>query len=143
MTHAASVGRLPATLPLTRPAVESGRGLLLVGVLAARWGARPRRPLGKRLWAELSPVNAAGLQAPELRRRGPERLAGNAGVVGATPCSLALQPTLPSLSGVVSRTAYPSRPDVHAPPLYSHRGRSQPGGGHTCDAPDRCSRSFC
>ncbi len=40
-------------------------------------GARhPARPLHKTAWAELSPVNPAGLQAPELRWRGPERLAG-------------------------------------------------------------------
>lgn len=31
---------------------ESGRGLVLVGALAARWGAAPRSPLGKTVWAE-------------------------------------------------------------------------------------------
>ncbi|MER5358909.1 ATP-binding protein [Streptomyces sp. NPDC002785] len=31
---------------------ESGRGLVLVDVLAARWGAVPRTPLGKTVWAE-------------------------------------------------------------------------------------------
>ncbi len=31
---------------------ESGRGLVLVGVLAARWGADPRPPAGKTVWAE-------------------------------------------------------------------------------------------
>jgi hypothetical protein len=31
---------------------ESGRGLLLVTVLAARWGAAPREPVGKTVWAE-------------------------------------------------------------------------------------------
>ncbi|MFD4942091.1 ATP-binding protein [Streptomyces sp. NPDC058409] len=31
---------------------ESGRGLVLVDALAARWGAAPRTPLGKTVWAE-------------------------------------------------------------------------------------------
>ncbi|MFI9627120.1 ATP-binding protein [Streptomyces sp. NPDC052042] len=31
---------------------ESGRGLVLVDVLAARWGAVPRTPFGKTVWAE-------------------------------------------------------------------------------------------
>ncbi|MFC9848448.1 ATP-binding protein [Streptomyces sp. NPDC060223] len=35
------------------PADESGRGLLLVAVLAARWGTAPRTPVGKTVWAEV------------------------------------------------------------------------------------------
>lgn len=33
---------------------ESGRGLLLVDVLAERWGSAPRSPIGKIVWAELT-----------------------------------------------------------------------------------------
>nr|WP_229712064.1 ATP-binding protein [Streptomyces daqingensis] len=32
---------------------ESGRGLLLVGMLAVRWGTRARRPVGKTVWADV------------------------------------------------------------------------------------------
>ncbi|MBT2509991.1 ATP-binding protein [Streptomyces sp. ISL-98] len=32
---------------------EHGRGLLLVEALSARWGAEPRPPSGKTVWAEL------------------------------------------------------------------------------------------
>ncbi|THA24765.1 ATP-binding protein [Streptomyces sp. RKND-216] len=32
---------------------ESGRGLLIVDVLATRWGTNPRTPVGKTVWAEL------------------------------------------------------------------------------------------
>lgn len=35
---------------------ETGRGLVLVDVLAARWGASPRAPLGKTVWAEFHAV---------------------------------------------------------------------------------------
>ncbi|MFI6339433.1 ATP-binding protein [Streptomyces sp. NPDC050535] len=35
------------------PEDESGRGLLLVAVLAARWGTAPRTPIGKTVWAEV------------------------------------------------------------------------------------------
>ncbi len=51
---AASSKRLPATAPPSYPEGESGRGLLLVDVLAVRWGWTPRRPLGKTVWAEVS-----------------------------------------------------------------------------------------
>ncbi|MFA3877494.1 ATP-binding protein [Streptomyces sp. MMCC 100] len=51
---AASTKRLPATLPSSCPEGESGRGLLMVDVLATRWGSAPRRPVGKTVWAELS-----------------------------------------------------------------------------------------
>ncbi|RPK77779.1 hypothetical protein EES45_20625 [Streptomyces sp. ADI97-07] len=44
---------LPSVVP-SRPAddEESGRGLVLVGALAARWGTHPRIPVGKTVWAE-------------------------------------------------------------------------------------------
>ncbi|MET7849529.1 ATP-binding protein [Streptomyces avermitilis] len=38
---------------VARPEDESGRGLLLVAVLAARWGTEPRTPTGKTVWAEV------------------------------------------------------------------------------------------
>ncbi|MFJ8190162.1 ATP-binding protein [Streptomyces sp. NPDC096094] len=50
---AASAKRLPRVAPSSYPEGESGRGLLLVDVLAARWGSLPRRPVGKTVWAEL------------------------------------------------------------------------------------------
>ncbi|MFJ4832833.1 ATP-binding protein [Streptomyces sp. NPDC088747] len=36
------------------PEDESGRGLLLVAVLATRWGTLPRTPVGKTVWAEVA-----------------------------------------------------------------------------------------
>ncbi|WP_267713869.1 ATP-binding protein [Streptomyces sp. CoH17] len=51
---AASAKRLPTAAPSSYPEGESGRGLLLVDVLAVRWGWVPRRPLGETVWAELS-----------------------------------------------------------------------------------------
>ncbi|MFD5442184.1 ATP-binding protein [Streptomyces tendae] len=51
---AASAKRLPTDAPSSYPEGESGRGLLLVDVLAVRWGWVPRRPIGKTVWAELS-----------------------------------------------------------------------------------------
>ena len=44
----------PATPPLLSPCDESGRGLLLVDILARRWGAVPRDPVGKTVWAEVA-----------------------------------------------------------------------------------------
>ncbi|WP_431775744.1 ATP-binding protein [Streptomyces cucumeris] len=44
--------RLPAIPPAPTPDDESGRGLLLVDVLATRWGTTPRSPVGKTVWAE-------------------------------------------------------------------------------------------
>lgn len=35
------------------PDGESGRGLLLVDILADRWGTSPRHPVGKTVWAEV------------------------------------------------------------------------------------------
>ncbi|MFE9173547.1 ATP-binding protein [Streptomyces kebangsaanensis] len=54
VADAASARRPPATAPSSHPDGESGRGLLLVDVLAARWGWAPRRPVGKTVWAEVS-----------------------------------------------------------------------------------------
>lgn len=54
VTDAASEKRLPATPPSPHPDGESGRGLLLVDVLAVRWGSVPRRPVGKTVWAEVN-----------------------------------------------------------------------------------------
>jgi anti-sigma regulatory factor (Ser/Thr protein kinase) len=46
--------RLP--VPLSAPDGESGRGLLIVSTLAARWGVDPHPPNGKTVWAELDPT---------------------------------------------------------------------------------------
>ncbi|MFD5753331.1 ATP-binding protein [Streptomyces sp. NPDC127033] len=54
VADAASAKQLPATAPSAAPEGESGRGLLLVDVLAVRWGSAPRHPLGKTVWAELA-----------------------------------------------------------------------------------------
>ncbi|MGW1492523.1 ATP-binding protein [Streptomyces sp. NPDC002402] len=50
----ASPDRPPAGPPEPSPDDESGRGLLLVNVLASRWGATPRAPIGKTVWAEVA-----------------------------------------------------------------------------------------
>ncbi len=45
---------LPPTVPpLSSGEDESGRGLFLVDILATRWGAAPRAPIGKTVWAEV------------------------------------------------------------------------------------------
>ncbi|MGW0613555.1 ATP-binding protein [Streptomyces sp. NPDC002788] len=49
----AAAKRLPTAPPSSSPEGESGRGLLLVDVLAVRWGSTPRSPVGKTVWAEL------------------------------------------------------------------------------------------
>jgi hypothetical protein len=58
VADAASAKRPPTVPPSSYPEGESGRGLLLVDVLAARWGSEPRRPVGKTVWAEV-PLEAA------------------------------------------------------------------------------------
>lgn len=58
VADAASAKRPPAVPPPVCPEVESGRGLLLVEVLALRWGWTPRVPVGKTVWAEV-PVEAS------------------------------------------------------------------------------------
>jgi anti-sigma regulatory factor (Ser/Thr protein kinase) len=50
----ASPDRPPTNPPAPSPDGESGRGLLLVDVLAIRWGATPRVPIGKTVWAEVA-----------------------------------------------------------------------------------------
>lgn len=45
--------RPPARSAAPSPDDESGRGLYLVDVLATRWGATPRDPVGKTVWAEV------------------------------------------------------------------------------------------
>ncbi|MEV2252071.1 ATP-binding protein [Streptomyces sp. NPDC050147] len=62
VADAASEKRPPVGPPLSCPDGESGRGLLMVDVLAARWGSAPRRPLGKTVWAEVPvPVVSPGM----------------------------------------------------------------------------------
>ncbi|WP_320778406.1 ATP-binding protein [Streptomyces sp. CRN 30] len=53
VADAATTRRLPAAPPSSHPEGESGRGLLLVDVLATRWGWTPRHPVGKTVWAEV------------------------------------------------------------------------------------------
>ncbi|MGC2998696.1 ATP-binding protein [Streptomyces sp. G35A] len=52
--------RLPALAEEPCPNGEHGRGLLLVGVLASRWGVTPRFPSGKTVWAELQGPQGTG-----------------------------------------------------------------------------------
>ncbi len=59
VADAAAARRPPATPPSSSPEGESGRGLLLVDVLATRWGSSPRHPVGKTVWAEV-PIGRAG-----------------------------------------------------------------------------------
>ncbi|MGW1255741.1 ATP-binding protein [Streptomyces sp. NPDC002513] len=58
VADADSAKRPPTAPPSSYPDGESGRGLLLVDVLAVRWGSAPRRPVGKTVWAEV-PVEAS------------------------------------------------------------------------------------
>jgi anti-sigma regulatory factor (Ser/Thr protein kinase) len=47
-------GQLPVA-PIDSPTdSETGRGLLMVGALADRWGTEPHTPGGKTVWAEMS-----------------------------------------------------------------------------------------
>jgi hypothetical protein len=52
IADAAAAKQPPTALPSSYPDGESGRGLLLVDVLATRWGSAPRQPVGKTVWAE-------------------------------------------------------------------------------------------
>ncbi|WP_235459008.1 ATP-binding protein [Streptomyces olivochromogenes] len=63
IADAASAKRPPTAPPSSYPDGESGRGLLLVDVLAVRWGSAPRQPVGKTVWAEVS------IEAVERLRR--------------------------------------------------------------------------
>ncbi|NDZ80963.1 ATP-binding protein [Streptomyces sp. SID10853] len=49
----ASADRLPVRAAAPAAEEESGRGLLLVDVLADRWGWEPRVPVGKTVWADV------------------------------------------------------------------------------------------
>ncbi|MFJ9731189.1 hypothetical protein ACIRUL_07510 [Streptomyces sp. NPDC101171] len=49
-----------ARRPPSAPEGGSGRGLLLVDALAARWGWTPRHPVGKTVWAEVGVPAGAG-----------------------------------------------------------------------------------
>jgi anti-sigma regulatory factor (Ser/Thr protein kinase) len=44
--------RLPVRPQAPSAEEETGRGLLLVELLATRWGVTPRHPVGKTVWAE-------------------------------------------------------------------------------------------
>ncbi len=59
VSDATGTKRPPATPSSSHPDDESGRGLLLVDVLAMRWGWTPRHPVGKTVWAEVSTGAAA------------------------------------------------------------------------------------
>lgn len=61
VADAAATKRPPAATPSSYPDGESGRGLLLVDVLAVRWGSTPRHPVGKTVWAEVSTGASTGL----------------------------------------------------------------------------------
>ncbi|HCA88316.1 MAG TPA: hypothetical protein DEQ61_24345 [Streptomyces sp.] len=43
----------PAGIEAPAPDSEGGRGLILVGALATRWGTTGREPVGKTIWCEL------------------------------------------------------------------------------------------
>ncbi|WP_425442576.1 ATP-binding protein [Streptomyces colonosanans] len=61
VADAATTKRPPQGPPSSYPDGESGRGLLLVDVLAVRWGSTPRHPVGKTVWAEVSTTAAEGV----------------------------------------------------------------------------------
>ncbi|MFK0106344.1 ATP-binding protein [Streptomyces sp. NPDC091217] len=61
VSDAAAAKRIPATPPSSAPEGESGRGLLLVDTLAARWGSAPRHPLGKTVWADVPTAPPPGM----------------------------------------------------------------------------------
>lgn len=46
--------RLPLKPTAPSPEDETGRGLLLIDLLATRWGTAPRVPVGKTIWAEVA-----------------------------------------------------------------------------------------
>ncbi|MFF3612623.1 ATP-binding protein [Streptomyces sp. NPDC002580] len=54
VADAVSAKRPPPDPPSPDLGSESGRGLILVEVLAVRWGSAPRHPVGKTVWAEVS-----------------------------------------------------------------------------------------
>ncbi|MES4901026.1 MULTISPECIES: ATP-binding protein [unclassified Streptomyces] len=52
--------RLPVSPQAPSDDDETGRGLLLVELLATRWGVVPRSPVGKTVWAEVAADRLAG-----------------------------------------------------------------------------------
>jgi anti-sigma regulatory factor (Ser/Thr protein kinase) len=61
--------RRPVARRTASPTDETGRGLLLVDALAARWGSEPWPPSGKVVWAEIGlprPVLTASVSATQL-----------------------------------------------------------------------------
>ncbi|WP_051796334.1 ATP-binding protein [Streptomyces sp. NRRL S-87] len=60
--------RRPTLLPAGLDA-EGGRGLVLVGALALRWGVRERNGPGKTVWAECATRFSSARPAPPERRR--------------------------------------------------------------------------
>ncbi|MFI0780327.1 ATP-binding protein [Streptomyces sp. NPDC021212] len=56
--------RLPLKPSATTPDDESGRGLLLIDLLATRWGTTPRVPVGKTVWAECATASPRCAPAP-------------------------------------------------------------------------------
>ncbi|WP_200305620.1 ATP-binding protein [Streptomyces adelaidensis] len=78
VADAASGKRPPTAPPSSHPEGESGRGLLLVDALAVRWGAGPRRPVGKTVWAEV----LVPIEPPRWRTSGPGTSASTATTSG-------------------------------------------------------------
>ncbi|MHA5054986.1 ATP-binding protein [Streptomyces sp. SD15] len=63
--------RRPLASPTASPTDETGRGLLLVEALTARWGTEPWPPSGKVVWAEIGlphPVLAASASGAQPSR---------------------------------------------------------------------------
>ncbi|MDQ0788268.1 anti-sigma regulatory factor (Ser/Thr protein kinase) [Streptomyces sp. B3I8] len=77
VADADSAHRPPAVPPAAGPEDESGRGLLLVDVLATRWGSAPREPVGKTVWAEVPAVPVA--DGPDAYRRRATRPSSHTG----------------------------------------------------------------
>ncbi|MFJ3335309.1 ATP-binding protein [Streptomyces sp. NPDC086766] len=71
VADAAARKRPPAAPPAACPEGESGRGLLLVDYLAARWGWAPRRPVGKTVWGEVSLDSSPDVPLPPTAPPGP------------------------------------------------------------------------
>lgn len=63
--------RRPLARRIAGPTAGTGRGLLLVDALAARWGSQPWPPSGKVVWATIA------LLCPVITASGPHRSARN------------------------------------------------------------------
>ncbi|PWI05871.1 ATP-binding protein [Streptomyces sp. NWU339] len=53
----------------TGPAAETGRGLVIVAALAARWGVTPRQPRGKIVWSHFPATPPATATRPVQEAR--------------------------------------------------------------------------